>query len=252
MVCLLVSPGCYRRAHDGKPEIGENGGMIGSHLHTIMLVWRACLVGGVAIITGVILGWFLGQARGSGLVRLVVWWVEHVVRPLVRSRSWFRRAAIIAANNALVCLVAVLLGAFGSLAWLAVGGLGLSLGVSMRLTMGGNPFLDPGRPPTSLGRGLEVLGLLLNLLEVPALLMAAGLCLGQGAWPAGIGLGAALGAFVWCVVPLLAIGAAGEALWMCQYPDLPRRWPWSVTADQPDQPTAQPMEPENGRHMDEE
>ena len=87
-----------------------------------LALWREALAGGVVILVGFGLGWRLGASEGGWPVRIVRWWLEHVVRPLVRSRSWSRRAATIAANNSGVCAAMVVSGAAGHVAWLVVAG----------------------------------------------------------------------------------------------------------------------------------
>lgn len=199
-------------------------------LHSLFLVWRESLVGGAVVIGFTLAGWRIGGVRDRRLVHVVAWWLQHVVGPLLASRSWARRAAIIAANNSLICAATVALGALGHIAWLGVAGIGLGLGVAIRLMMAG-PI--PGRgnveAPAPRRPILQGLGLGLNLLEVPAIMLSAGLSLTQGAMSSDLGTKAALGTFALLVFPLLVVSAAGEALWMTTDPEFPGLWRHAVS-----------------------
>lgn len=260
-------------------------------------VWPASLVGTGLILAGVALGWWVGGHEGTPVTRAVAWWLRRVVRPLLARDGWPRRFAIIAGNNAAVCLVAVLIGGLGQLvppsaaahvlnqlAWIAVGGIGVGLGAALRMMLPRLTFVSPERPAdTSSGRDTRAaahgehaapdgerdapdaeaaetdderaapsaepathadrtttherfpaaqeappgaqaarpgrpwamqIGFALNLIEVPAIMLTAGLCLSQGAWRGAIGLDAALTTYAAVVVPMLIVSAAGEALWM--------------------------------------
>ena len=122
---------------------------------------------------------------------------------------------MIALNNLTVCAVMTAGGSLGPLAWLAVAGVGFSLGIALRLLLGENELPAEGAVSARGGSRLAAgLGLALNLLEPPAILLAGGLTLAQKAlWPF---LSAA---WAWCVflcvvAPLLVLAAAGESLWM--------------------------------------
>ena len=181
---------------------------------TILLVWREGLMAGLVIAVSAVVGWRIGQAQGNWLARVVRWWLNHVVHPLFASRTWLRRAIIIAVNNSLICAVVVLLGSLGHVAWIGITGVGLGLGIALRLM---NEEIEPGladrEPSPRHHRTLVTIGMALNLLEVPAVMLSAGLSLGQ-ALSSSLALADALTAFAWFVLPLLLVGAAGEALWM--------------------------------------
>ncbi len=194
-----------------------------SVLHNLMLIRQEALIGGVVIVLAVAPGWWLGRDRGHLLVRTVGWWIDRIVHPLLVSRSWLRRTVTIAANNATVCATMVVLGPLGHVAWVAVAGVGLGLGIALRLMislylpgLGDRQAPDAPRHPVR-----ETIGLALNLLEVPAIMIAAGLSLAQGALSATLGLAEAALAFVAVALPLLIVSAAGEALWMGVSPELP-------------------------------
>ncbi len=196
--------------------------MIELPLDSLSLIWRESLVGGAVILVGVVAGWWAGPARRRWPVRVVAWWLAHVVRPVIASRSWLRRAVTIAANNTLVCATLVLLGPLGRVAWLGVACLGLGLGIALRLMFGAYASSEGDiGAVVPRGRVRELIGVALNLLEVPAIMLAAGLGLGQGALSPALDLPGALWVFGLIVFPLLVVSAAGEALWMGAVPDLP-------------------------------
>jgi len=205
------------------------------NLQTLRLVVSESLLGGALIIGCVVIGWHIGRERQARFVCLISWWLDHIVRPLLTQCSWLRRTAVIAVNNSLVCLAMVLLGAFWSLAWLGVLFVGLGLGVAMRLLIGeqldaygeidAEPDVhdenEPSKDETEHHLGwLTTIGVILNLLEVPAIMLSAGLSLSQGSLSSAVNLHEVLSAYVSIVLPMLVIAATGEALWMAMDPHL--------------------------------
>jgi hypothetical protein len=193
------------------------------HLGTLVGLWKVALLAGLVIGAGVTAGWWLARDTQSAFVRLVRAWLSLVVRPLFGRSRWLRRTIIIAANNSLVCLIMVLMGALGQLAWLGVAGTGLGLGAALRLMLTKGPAVGLGPPPTHRRPVLEGVGFAVNMLEIPAILMSASLSLGQSALGSLVATGQALHAFLLVVVPLLLLAAMGEALWMSVTP-LPPGW----------------------------
>jgi len=187
----------------------------------LCLIWPESLLGTAVILASVLAGWRIGRRHRTAAVRLVSWWVERVIRPIVEGGSWLRRAVTIAANNTLICATVVALGAVPYAAWFAVAGVGLGLGIALRV-MGPRPGAEPGGLEClPAGRRAAVnLGLALNLIEVPAIMLSAGLSLAQGAWSQKLTSPDALTAFGYAVVPMLIVAAAGEALWMTAGPSL--------------------------------
>ena len=174
-----------------------------------------CLLGSGLILIGVALGWWEGQRRERWPARIVSSWLHHVVRPLLANCSWLRRATTIAANNALICFVMVTVGAVPPIAWLAVAAVGFGLGVALRLMLPSAPEPAAGTErPTRWRRVTVAVGVALNLLEVPAIALSAGLCLAQKALSPAIEGDEAWQVFAVIVLPVLVIAAAGEALWM--------------------------------------
>jgi len=180
------------------------------------------LLGGGVILFGVAFGFREGGLTERFHVRVLIWWMEHVLRPLLATRSWVLRAAGIALNNSVVCLAMVAAGMLGLVVWAVVAVVGFSLGIALRLLitgMGEYPDDDGGMTPGR--RVLVTVGMGLNLLEVPAILLCSGLGLAQGALWQAISTPEAFGLFGWIALPVLAVAAAGEALWMhvCPLPN---------------------------------
>ncbi len=190
-----------------------------AHLERLPDLLFHCVVGSGLILAATAGGWWVGRRPERRTVRVVSWWLRHVVRPLLACRSWARRAATIAINNALICATVVALGAWGPVAWLAVGAVGLGLGIALRLLLASPPEPE-GKPPPPTGghRVAGVVGVALNLLEVPAIALSAGLCLAQAAMSPVIDWTPVWHIFGAVVLPALVIAAAGEALWMGVYP----------------------------------
>ena len=98
----------------------------------------------------------------------------------------------------------------------AVAGLGVSLGIALRLL---SEIPDvPGGHCLSLGKWAKrrvAIGMGLNLLEPPAIMLAIGLSLGQQ--PASLTPGVVWGTFAAWIIPLTLLAAAGESLWLGVY-----------------------------------
>jgi hypothetical protein len=191
-------------------------------LNNALAVWFESLIGSAVAFVCMGIGWRAGAIRESLAVRVTMWWLTHVVRPLFASRSWLRRLLIIAGNNSLMCAIVVVLGRFGHLAWLGVSCIGLGLGIALRLML--SVPVEDHDDSESQSAGIRVLtgiGLGLNLIEVPALMLTTGLALSQGALSSSLDVQSALTVFAAVALPMLIISAAGEALWMTINPKLP-------------------------------
>lgn len=195
-------------------------------LDSTLDIWLESLLGSLVAFACIGLGWRAGATRESPATRVTMWWLNHIVRPLFVSRSWLRRMVIIAGNNSLICAVVVILGRLGHLAWLGVVCVGLGLGIALRLMLS-VPVEDQDDSETHSARVrvLTGIGLVLNLIEVPALMLTAGLALSQGAISSTLDTRSALTVFAGVALPMLIVSAAGEALWMTINPKLPNFWP---------------------------
>jgi hypothetical protein len=186
-------------------------------IEALFAVLPGSLVGGALMVACAGLGWWASRNRRGWLARSTGYWLDHVVRPLLARRTWAGRAVIIAANNSLVCFVLVVVGPLGRAAWLAVAIVGLGLGAGLRLII---DLAEVDVPSTDLRRRQRVmagLGIALNMLEPPAILLSIGLGLTQGAMTAALELGPAAVLYGRFVLPMLLLAATGEALWMTVY-----------------------------------
>ncbi|MHC4672752.1 MAG: hypothetical protein ACYTBZ_09745 [Planctomycetota bacterium] len=199
--------------------------MFDTSIDILYLIWQESLVATAVIVICVLVGWKAADVHDRWAVRAVKWWMDHVVYRVLTSPSWLKRTLMIAANNSLICLCAVLLGALGHLAWLAVAGIGFCLGVALHLMIKATAVdRDDRETPISRNKTLTAIGMLLNLLEVPAIMLSAGLSLAQCALTSTIDLSAALSVFGWFAMPMFIIGAAGESLWMGYDPHIVKLW----------------------------
>ena len=174
---------------------------------------RSMVVGTIVTLVAVAIGWYLGRYRSFPPVRLAIWWVRKVVLPLLRARTWRRRAVTIFVNNAGVLAALLALGAWPHAALIGAVFLGLSLGIAVHYLINAvDDFAAPPQSPDAGTRRSMWVGMGLNLLEPPAIVVTLGLSLGQQTIP--LSLGQAWGTFVVWVVPALLIAAGGEALWM--------------------------------------
>lgn len=182
-------------------------------LNVIGTVWLVAFLGTGLALVGTALGWALAQIASLPPVRLIAWWVRRVALPVLWCRSWVRRAGAIFINNISILAALTILGRWHGAALVGVACLGVSLGIGLRILL--------NEPETRLGSPLELstgatravkIGVALNLLEPPAIMLAIGLCLGRQSIPL-------LPEQVWStfalwVVPAALLAAAGEALWL--------------------------------------
>jgi len=212
---------------------------------------RGTLAGCVVLVVATVAGWGLGAYPHFPPVRAVSFWVRRVIIRALKKDSWTVRAGAIFLNNASICALIVAAGALPGGSWAMVTVVGFSMGVAMRVlgeetgwppeeispdarhetpTAGDNgqfspPEADPSedevaRPP-ALNAGPEIhidlpakIGFALNLVEIPAIVIVAGLSMGQLAAPNGLSMSAVWRIFAALVLPALALAAGGEALWI--------------------------------------
>ena len=180
---------------------------------------RPTLAGVAVLVIAAVAGWGMAAQGRFILVRAVRFWVERVILRALNHRRWSARAAIIFCNNTAICTLLVLAGGWPGGSWIAVTIVGLSMGIALR-SLTGSPELpglealesDYDTPPKA--DMLLWLGLLLNLIEVPAIIVTLGLSMGQLASPNNLSPDEIWGVFLNLVTPALLIAAAGEALWI--------------------------------------
>ena len=184
------------------------------------------------MIAASVVGWLVAAYRAFPPVRLVSWWIRRVIWPLLTPASWLQRTAVILANNSTLLALLVFLGRWRFAGPIGVVVLGLSLGMALRALAAetNGPEFTESVLDLKARRRMWI-GVTLNLLEVPAIVVAIGLSIGLRTVP--LDSGAVWDAFGVLVLPALVLAAAGEALWLgvdpgpggAQSPDEPQRDP---------------------------
>ncbi len=113
-------------------------------------------------------------------------------------------------NNASLLAVLVAVGRWSGTSVLAVACLGVSLGIAVRILSSHACAFGSGTPALR-GRRAK-LGIALNLLEPPAIMLAIGLSLGRRGIP--LSPTQVWETFAVLAVPALLLAAGGEALWL--------------------------------------
>lgn len=187
--------------------------MIAVILDVVRAIWLHALLGTALSLVGCGLGWSIGQNSSLSLVRLTGWWVQKIVHPLFACRSWWRRAAIIFFNNTAMMSILVVCGRWRPAGLVAVAWFGVSLGIAFRRLeeLTADP-MSATLDPQSAGQRRVFVGVLLNLLEPPAIMLAIGLSLGWQSVP--LTSMQICVTFVGLVIPLALLAAGGEALWL--------------------------------------
>lgn len=182
-------------------------------LDLISGVWIDAVLGTGLLVAGVGAGWVAGQASWLPPVRLIATWVRCFVLPLLRCQSWWRRATAIFVNNVSILAALLAVGRWHGASLLGVAGLGLSLGIGLRVLSGASEaFGDLDLGSDVRARRCIRIGVLLNLLEPPAIILTIGLSLSRAAVP--LPAPQVWETFALWVVPPTLLAAAGEALWM--------------------------------------
>ncbi len=189
-------------------------------LDVIGAVWLIAAMGTGLALVGTGLGWAVAQTESLPPVRLVAWWVRRIVVPLLHSRSWRRRAAVIFVNNVSILAVLTAVGRWHWGALVSVAGLGAGLGIGLRI-LSNEPTADlqPDRAPGAGAKRSFRIGIALNLLEPPAIILTIGLSLGRLAVP--LSHVEVWETFALWVVPATVLAAGGEALWLGASQDVP-------------------------------
>ena len=180
---------------------------------------RPTLAGVAVLIIAAVAGWGMAAHGGFIPVRAVRFWMERVILRALHHRRWSARAAIILCNNTAICALLVLAGGWPGGSWTAVTVVGLSMGIALRSLAGSPeaPGLEALQPDSDAPPKTDLLlwlGLLLNLIEVPAIIVTLGLSMGQLASPNDLSPDEMWGVFLILVTPALLVAAAGEALWI--------------------------------------
>lgn len=181
-------------------------------IHSIGLA--PILSGCAVLLIGCVAGWGIARESAAWPIRMVSRWIDFLVARLLRSRSWLFRAAVILANNATACAVMILLGGVPGGGWAIVTGVGLFMGVALHRLSQFRPSFELAEQTPSSGGSTALIGVLLNLVEIPAIIITLGLCMGQNASPNGVPIERVWSTYLTWVAPCLVIAACGESLWM--------------------------------------
>ena len=182
-------------------------------LDVIGTVWTYVALGTLLMLVGTGAGWAMGRQSSLPPVRWIAWWVRRVVLPLIRCRAWWRRAAMIFVNNASILALLLALGRWRVLPLFGIAAMGMSLGIAIRvmLDLPADPLvLGPAR--SNAERRRMRVGVALNLLEPPVIMLTIGLSLAQQAIP--LSSAQVWETFALWVIPATLLAAGGEALWL--------------------------------------
>jgi len=183
-------------------------------LKTLFAIWPDVLLGAGLTLVATWVGWRLGRRRSFPPVKAIGWWVVGVVLPLLRWASWSRRTVLIFLNNGTILAVIVAVGGYRYGGIVGATTLGVSLGIALRVMADASPGLGD-RVGASAGpdsRWRMRIGLALNMLEPPAIVVAVGLSMARGSLK--VTTEQAWWTFAVFVLPALLFAAAGEALWL--------------------------------------
>lgn len=184
--------------------------------------WRPVLSGSAVLIIAAIAGWGIAADANLAPVRWIAKWVDRVIVPCLRA-GWLARSLAIFVNNAANCALMIAAGALAGGSWISVTMIGLAMGFAVRhlgrqesLTSNANSInansSDAAASPYVNSPAL--LGLLLNLLELPAIALCVGLSIGQVASEPHLSMAVAWSLYARLVLPALLIAACGESTWI--------------------------------------
>lgn len=173
--------------------------------------WLAAILGTGLIIVAAWVGWSIGRHRALAAVRIMSWWVERVIVPLVTRRTWKARSLAIFSNNILILAALIELGRWHWGAILGVAAVGVSLGMAVRVLCDSPDGLHLSHPPSNQDWRIRY-GITLNMLEPVAIAAAIGLSMGRA--PAGLATSEVWSAFCLLIAPTMLVAAGGESLWI--------------------------------------
>ncbi len=177
------------------------------------LLWKSILLGSALAVVSVGMGWKIGEVRLLSPVRLVRWWLTRIVLPRLRSRSWFHRTITIALNNLAILAGLLVAGGWRFAPIAGIAAVGVTMGIALRVLAELPEGMGIPSPPRESWAERRVrVGMVLNLLEPPAIALTIGLSLGQSA--DGLPWGDAWEVFAVWVIPATLLAAGGEGLWI--------------------------------------
>lgn len=173
----------------------------------------ASLLGLLLIVSGAVIGAVIGKSSGVMPVRFVSWWLGSVILPRLCSGGTVARGLTIFLNNSAVLPVVVACGSDFRCGVVAVLGLGVGLGIGVRVLARKSLLGQEGTYSPNNAPGVSfVVGIVLNLLEPPAILLAASLAVARP-W-VELSSAAIWQTYLLLAVPLLMLAAYGEAMWL--------------------------------------
>lgn len=175
--------------------------------------WRPVLSGSAVLIVAIIAGWGIAADAHLAPVRWIGRWVDRVIVPVLRS-GWLVRALGIFVNNTVVCGLIIAAGALPGGSWASITMVGLSMGFAIRHLGAQPPQTSPEKAQSPTIDSWTTVGLMMNLLEVPAIGLAVGLSIGQVASQPHFSLQFAWAVYGQLIVPVLLIAACGESTWI--------------------------------------
>lgn len=182
-------------------------------LHVLLSLWPNMIMGTVLFGVAVGVGLSIGRSRSFVIVRGVQWWVESVIIPLLYRRFWLIRFLTIFVNNMTILIGLVMLGTWSSVAIAGVALVGFSMGIALRVFSNlPESFTVPEDQVDKSDRRWFRIGMLLNLLEPPAIIIALGVALGKTSASLTDEQGWAI--VLYWIFPAMLLAAGGEALWM--------------------------------------
>ncbi len=194
-------------------------------LELLQALLKPGLVGGIVLALGAISGWGMCATPDFVLTRMMRWWVLKVLVPVLKRPSWALRASVIFINNAFICTALVACGAVPILPWFAISAAGLAIGSAIRVMVvefsleAESDNAEQKLSGKKAGDPLVSIGMLLNLLEIPAIGLTLALALMQLelpiTQPAELGMSIEPWSFTFFwTLPMLAVAALGESMWM--------------------------------------
>ena len=125
-------------------------------------------------------------------------------------RTWLRRVVIIGTNNILACAAIITAGYLSYMAWAIITGARSILGMVLRLMITDSQSFPKFGATMNCHWFAPTIGVLLNMLEFPTIMLSAGLGFAQNAVSTRSFEASALRIFAMFVLPMLIVGAAGK------------------------------------------
>lgn len=182
-------------------------------LNIILGVWVHMIIGTLLLLIGTGVGLVVGKVNTFIPVRWITWWVLRVIIPLLKKRSWMLRSTTIFMNNILILALIVAMGYSSYAAIVGISIVGFSMGIALKM-LSDQPESFSISHTTLTGSNLRKfrIGIILNLLEPPAIVATLGLSLGRDVIP--LNPQQIWGPFWQWILPAMLIAAGGESLWI--------------------------------------